>query len=61
MLTLAAVLSAGSAADIDAAFKAFWDARSPQEASNTVPKITASGVSFADAPIKTFWSQRDVD
>ena len=49
MLTLAAVLSAGSAADIDAAFKAFWDARSPQEASNTVPKITASGVSFADA------------
>ncbi|OFW24097.1 MAG: hypothetical protein A3H97_18370 [Acidobacteria bacterium RIFCSPLOWO2_02_FULL_65_29] len=31
---------------VDAAFKQFWDAKSPQEAANLVPAIVASGVSF---------------
>jgi hypothetical protein len=33
----------------DAAFKAFWDARTPQDAARSVPRIVASGVSFDEA------------
>jgi hypothetical protein len=42
-------LAAGGAADVEAAFKSFWEARSPQAAAALVPKIVASGVSFDEA------------
>ncbi len=35
--------------DVDQAFKAFWDARTPQDAAKTVPDIVASGVTFDEA------------
>jgi hypothetical protein len=38
-----------AAKDADAAFTAFWDARTPREAAKTVPDIVASGVSFDEA------------
>jgi acetyl esterase/lipase len=38
--------AAGAANDVDAAFKAFWDARSPQDAAKLIPGLIASGVSF---------------
>ncbi len=39
----------GRVRDVDAAFKAFWAARSPQDAAKVIPDIVKSGVSFADA------------
>jgi acetyl esterase/lipase len=39
----------GAANDVDAAFKAFWDARSPQDAAKLIPGLLASGVSFDEA------------
>jgi predicted esterase len=38
-----------AAKDIDTAFKAFWDARTPDDAAKTIPEIVGSGVTFADA------------
>jgi acetyl esterase/lipase len=35
--------------DVDAAFAAFWSARSPQDAARTIPGVIASGVSFDEA------------
>jgi hypothetical protein len=35
--------------DIDSVFKAFWDARSPQEAVKIVPDLVKTGVSFEDS------------
>ena len=32
--------------DVDTVFKAFWEARSPQDAAKVVPDIVASGISF---------------
>ena len=57
LLGLACLLASGLAAshpaaavkDVDAAFKAFWDARSPQDAAKAVPDLVASGVTFDDA------------
>ena len=40
---------AGAATDVDAAFKAFWAARSPQDAAKIVPDIVGSGVTFEEA------------
>jgi hypothetical protein len=50
-LAAVAATMAGSAAtqDIDAAFKAFWAAKNPQEAAKLIPEIVKSGVSVADA------------
>ena len=44
-------MAAPSAAskDLDEAFKAFWDARSPQAAARIVPDIVKSGVAFDEA------------
>jgi hypothetical protein len=53
----AATLAAAQAPDVDAAFKAFWDARTPQDAARLVPRILASGVSFAEA-LKRFRAGR---
>ena len=39
----------GAAKDVDAVFKAFWDARTPQDAAKKVPDIVGSGVSFDEA------------
>jgi acetyl esterase/lipase len=41
--------AAGAANDVDAAFKAFWDARSPQDVAKLIPGLIASGVSFDEA------------
>jgi hypothetical protein len=35
--------------DVDTVFKAFWDARTPQDAAKVVPDIVASGVGFDEA------------
>jgi predicted esterase len=49
------VLPAAAAKDVDAvdtvdtAFRAFWDAHSPQDAAKIVPDIVGSGVTFDDA------------
>jgi hypothetical protein len=49
-LTVAAIhLGFAATDDVDAAFKAFWAARNPQEAAKLVPEIARSGVSVADA------------
>src|SRR3990170_6289023 len=50
-LAMAAWMAAPSAAskDLDEAFKAFWDARSPQAAARIVPDIVKSGVAFDEA------------
>jgi poly(3-hydroxybutyrate) depolymerase len=47
-LAFLAVTTVPSAAqkDIDAAFEAFWEARTPQDAARLVPDIVSSGVSF---------------
>jgi len=39
----------GAAKDVDAAFLAFWDARTPQDAAKKVADVVASGVTFDDA------------
>jgi hypothetical protein len=44
---LAATLAPYAAGrDVDTVFKAFWDARTPQDAAKVVPDIVASGVGF---------------
>jgi hypothetical protein len=48
---------AAAAKDVDSIFKAFWDARSPQDASKIAPDIAASGVTFEDA-LKLFKAGR---
>src|SRR6267378_832635 len=40
---------AAATKDVDQAFKAFWDARAPQDAAKAVRDIVASGVTFDDA------------
>ena len=54
---LAATLRAAQANGVDAAFEAFWDARTPQDAARLVPRITASGVSVDEA-LKRFKAGR---
>ena len=55
---LAATLSPTvSAKDVDAVFKAFWEARTPQDAAKIVPDIVGSGVVFNDA-LKRFKAGR---
>jgi acetyl esterase/lipase len=49
LVVLGGPSTAGAAKDIDAAFAAFWEARTPQEAARRVPDVVASGVSFDDA------------
>jgi acetyl esterase/lipase len=51
ILALLAATAAASAAsaDIDAAFKAFWAARTPQEAAKVVPDLLRSGVTVEEA------------
>jgi poly(3-hydroxybutyrate) depolymerase len=46
---LAATLTLFAGADVDAIFKAFWDAPSPRDAARIAPDIVASGVSFDEA------------
>jgi hypothetical protein len=49
-LTVAAIhLGFAATGDVDAAFKAFWAARNPQDAARLIPEIVKSGVSVADA------------
>lgn len=38
-----------AAKNIDQAFKAFWEARSPQDAAKTIPDLVAAGVTFDEA------------
>jgi hypothetical protein len=45
----AAMVASAAPADIDGAFKAFWDARSPQDAAKVVPAVLQSGVGFDEA------------
>ena len=47
--TLATMPGAAAEKDIDAVFKRFWDARTPQDAARVVADIAASGVSFDEA------------
>jgi hypothetical protein len=55
---LAATLSPSvSAKDVDALFKAFWEAHTPQDAAKIVPDIVGSGVAFDDA-LKRFKAGR---
>ena len=54
---LVATLGAAQAKDVDAAFKALWDAPTPQEATRLVPRIVGSGVSFDEA-LKRFKTGR---
>jgi len=49
LCVLGAAVSTAAPPSIDAAFKKFWEAHSPQEASKTVQDIVSSGVTFADA------------
>ena len=48
-LLASTLVATAAGADVDTAFKAFWAARSPQEAAKTIPDIVKSGVGFADA------------
>jgi len=48
-LLAAAVVPSAASKDVDAAFQAFWDARSPQDAAKLVRDIVATGVTFDDA------------
>jgi len=49
-LTVAAIhLGFAATDDVDAAFKAFWAARNPQDAARLIPEIVKSRVSVADA------------
>lgn len=45
----ATVVPSGAAAEIDAAFKAFWNARTPQAAAKIVADVVRSGVTFDEA------------
>ena len=48
--TMAPAIAREGAADaVDSAFRAFWDASTPQDAAKEVPRIVGSGVSFDDA------------
>ena len=48
-LLAAVVVPSAASKDVDAAFQAFWDARSPQDAAKLVRDIVATGVTFDDA------------
>lgn len=48
-LVAAMLAPAAAGKNVDAVFKAFWDARTPQDAAKVVPDIVASGVSFDEA------------
>jgi poly(3-hydroxybutyrate) depolymerase len=48
-LLAAAVVPSAASKDVDAAFQAFWNARSPQDAAKLVRDIVATGVTFDDA------------
>lgn len=48
-LVAAMLAPAAAGKDVDAVFKAFWDARTLQDAAKVVPDIVASGVSFDEA------------
>src|SRR5438876_7456226 len=55
---LSAMLAPSAAGkDVDAVFKAFWDAHNPQDAGKIVPDIVGSGVTFDEA-LKRFKAGR---
>ena len=54
---LVTALVAAQAQGVDAAFKRFWEARTPQDAARVVADIVASGVSFDEA-LKRFKAGR---
>jgi predicted esterase len=45
----ATMVGFAATAEVDAAFKAFWAAKTPQEAAKAIPDIVKSGISMADA------------
>jgi len=49
LVAAATIAPAAASKDVGAAFKAFWDATSPQDAARAVPDIVSSGVTFDDA------------
>jgi hypothetical protein len=49
VLVTATLAPSAAPADIDAAFKAFWAARTPQEAARVVPDLLRSGVTLDEA------------
>ena len=53
----ATLLPSTAAKDVDAVFKAFWDARGPQDAAKIVPEIVGSGMTFDEA-LKRFEAGR---
>jgi hypothetical protein len=55
--TVATVSAAAAEKDVDAAFKRFWEARTPQNAAHVVADIAGSGVSFDEA-LKRFKAGR---
>src|SRR5262245_15823324 len=46
---VAMLTAAPAPLEVEAAFKKFWNARSPQEAAKVVPDLVAAGVTFDDA------------
>jgi len=56
-LLAATLVTSAAAKDVDTVFKAFWDARTPQDAAKLVPDIVGSGVAFDDA-LKRFKAGR---
>jgi acetyl esterase/lipase len=48
-VAVAATTARSAAKEADTAFKAFWDARAPQDAAKAIPDVVASGVGFDDA------------
>jgi len=53
----ATLVTSAAAKDVDTVFKAFWDARTPQDAAKLVPDIVGSGVAFDEA-LKRFKAGR---
>jgi len=49
VLTAASTVPSAATPEIDAAFSAFWAARSPQAAAKVIPDLVKSGVTFGDA------------
>jgi len=49
VLVAASIAPSAAAPDVDAAFKAFWAARTPQDAAKILPDLIKSGVTFAEA------------
>ena len=48
-LLAASCAASAASADIEAAFKAFWGARTPQDAANVIPDLLRSGVTVDEA------------